>query len=44
LLKRTERMKALRTPDDRFSNLSGFAFAPRYLMVDDTEGGKLRLH
>lgn len=37
-------MKALRTPDERFANLPGYAFAPHYLMVDDTEGGQLRLH
>ncbi len=37
-------MKALRTPDERFVNLPGYAFAPHYLMVDDTEGGQLRLH
>lgn len=37
-------MKFLRTPDERFANLPGYAFAPHYLMVDDTEGGELRLH
>jgi len=37
-------MKALRTPDERFDKLPGYAFEPRYLMVDDTEGGELRLH
>lgn len=37
-------MKALRTPDERFENLAGFNFAPHYIMIDDTEGGKLRLH
>ena len=37
-------MDALRTPDDRFTNLPGFDFSPHYLMVDDTEGGELRLH
>lgn len=37
-------MKALRTPDERFDNLPGFAFVPHYLMVDDTEGGELRMH
>lgn len=37
-------MKFLRTPDERFANLPGYAFAPHYLMVDDTEGGELRMH
>lgn len=37
-------MKALRTPDDRFANLPGYPFQPHYLMVDDTEGGELRMH
>ena len=33
-----------RTPDDRFGNLADFPFAPNYVDVDDTEGGKLRMH
>ncbi len=37
-------MEFLRTPDARFENLPGYAFAPQYLTVDDTEGGALRLH
>jgi haloalkane dehalogenase len=37
-------MDVLRTPDSRFENLPDFAFAPRYLMVDDSEGGQLRVH
>lgn len=37
-------MKALRTPDDRFENLPGYAFAPNYLTIDDTDGGELRVH
>lgn len=37
-------MKALRTPDDRFADLPGYPFQPHYLMVDDTEGGELRMH
>lgn len=37
-------MKALRTPDACFENLPGYAFAPHYLTVDDTEGGTLRMH
>jgi len=34
----------LRTADDRFQQLPGYEFSPRYLVVDDTEGGQLRLH
>ena len=37
-------MEALRTPDERFAGLQGYAFAANYLMVDDTEGGELRMH
>ena len=37
-------MKALRTPDHCFDNLPGYAFTPHYLMVDDAEGGELRVH
>ena len=37
-------MDFLRTPDDRFTGLPGYDFAPHYLMVDDTEGGELRMH
>ncbi len=37
-------MKYLRTPDARFARLPDFDFAPHYAHVDDTEGGKLRLH
>lgn len=37
-------MEILRTPDDRFANLPGYDFAPHYLMVDNTEGDKLRVH
>ncbi|MEP3245688.1 MAG: haloalkane dehalogenase [Sneathiella sp.] len=37
-------MKTLRTPDDRFATLDGYPFAPHYLEIDDTEGGKLRVH
>jgi haloalkane dehalogenase len=37
-------MDVLRTPDSRFENLPDFAFAPRYLAVDDSEGGQLRVH
>jgi len=37
-------VKFLRTPDEQFQDLQDYAFAPRYLQVDDTEGSTLRLH
>lgn len=37
-------MQALRTPDECFSNLPDFNFAPNYINVDDGESGQLRLH
>ncbi len=37
-------MEALRTPDSRFDNLPGYDFAAHYLMVDNSEGGELRVH
>ena len=37
-------MKKLRTPDSYFANLQDYDFEPNYLMVDDTEGGELRVH
>jgi haloalkane dehalogenase len=37
-------MLALRTPDERFVNLPDYSFMPHYLMIDDSEGGTLRLH
>ncbi|MBW4710534.1 haloalkane dehalogenase [Roseobacter sp. YSTF-M11] len=37
-------MRALRTPDARFADLSDFPFEPRYLSIDDTLGGALRMH
>ena len=37
-------MKTLRTPDERFENLPGYAFAPNYSEVPDGEGGSLRIH
>ncbi|WP_100656981.1 haloalkane dehalogenase [Alteromonas flava] len=37
-------MQALRTPDERFSDLPGYDFAPNYITVDDFEGGQLRMH
>jgi len=37
-------MEALRTPDERFENLSGYSFEPHYLDVPDGEGSSLRMH
>ena len=37
-------MEFLRTPDACFADLPDYDFAPHYLMVDDTEGGQLRVH
>jgi haloalkane dehalogenase len=37
-------MQFKRTPDDRFANLPDYPFQPNYLQVDDTQGGKLRVH
>ncbi|HYL52959.1 MAG TPA: haloalkane dehalogenase [Acidimicrobiia bacterium] len=37
-------MDAIRTPDDRFTSLPDYAFTPRYVDVDDGEGGRLRVH
>lgn len=37
-------MEFLRTEDSRFENLPDYDFEPHYLMVDDAEGGQLRVH
>ena len=37
-------MKYLRTPDERFANLPDFDFSPNYLELNDSEGGRLRMH
>jgi haloalkane dehalogenase len=37
-------VKVLRTPDERFKNLKGFPFEPKYAEVPDGEGGRLRIH
>ena len=37
-------MEFLRTPDERFEGLDGYAFAPNYVNVPDGEGGQLRMH
>jgi len=34
----------VRTPDDRFTGLPGYDFAPHYAEVPDGEGGALRVH
>ena len=41
-------MKVLRTPDERFENLTDFPYEPNYVSVnvnvDDGEDGELRIH
>ncbi|NNE51909.1 MAG: haloalkane dehalogenase [Sulfitobacter sp.] len=37
-------MQFLRTDDSRFEGLADYPFAPNYLGVNDTEGGRLRVH
>ncbi|MCH7790131.1 MAG: haloalkane dehalogenase [Acidobacteria bacterium] len=37
-------MHTLRTPDERFENLSGFDYAAHYVDIDDGDGGTLRVH
>jgi len=37
-------MKTLRTPDERFADLPGFAFQPHYADIADGDGGTLRVH
>jgi haloalkane dehalogenase len=37
-------VKCLRTPDERFENLPGYDYTPRYSEVPDGEGGTLRIH
>ena len=37
-------MEVLRTPDDRFEALPGFAFEPHYTVINDQDGGTLRVH
>jgi haloalkane dehalogenase len=37
-------MKTLRTPDERFTGLPGFNFAPNYVEIADSEGATLRVH
>jgi haloalkane dehalogenase len=37
-------MTVLRTPDERFQNLSDYAFEPHYITISDRDGSKLRVH
>ena len=37
-------MKALRTPDEHFTNLPDYPFEPNYAQIPDGEGGLLRMH
>jgi haloalkane dehalogenase len=37
-------MEFVRTPDERFRELPGWPYAPRYANVPDGEGGALRMH
>ncbi len=37
-------MKLLRTPDERFAELEGYAFEPRYSEVMDEDGSAIRIH
>lgn len=37
-------MDALRTPDDRFTDLPGYTFEPHYVEIPDGDGGTLRVH
>ena len=37
-------MNVLRTPDDRFDGLENFSYQPHYQIIDDGEGGELRIH
>ena len=37
-------MNVLRTPETRFTRLPGYSFDPHYLEINDSEGGRLRVH
>ena len=37
-------MKVLRTPDECFEDLEGYAFAPHYTEVKDEDGTPIRIH
>ncbi len=34
-------MRTLRTPDERFENLPGWPYEPRYVEIPDGDGGTL---
>ncbi len=36
-------MESLRTPDERFTDLPGFAYSPHYADISDGDGGTLRM-
>jgi haloalkane dehalogenase len=36
-------MQALRTPDERFAEVSEFPYAPKYYEIADGDGGHLRV-
>ncbi len=36
-------METLRTPDERFADLPDFPYVPRYVEIDDLDGGRLRV-
>ena len=37
-------MRVLRTPDEHFAGLEGYAFAPNYTEVKDEDGTSIRIH
>ena len=37
-------MNIIRTPDERFANLPGFAFEPHYIEIPDDDFSSLRMH
>lgn len=36
-------MDSLRTPDEAFAGIVGFSYEPRYVEIDDLDGGRLRV-
>ncbi len=42
--RRLPALQALRTPDDRFTDLPDYGFQPHYVQVADGEGAELRIH
>ena len=37
-------MQIIRTPDSRFKSLQNYSFKPNYAVINDAEGGNLRVH